>query len=81
MFAQRFTQYVIATSLIGGSVGIAHGSRSTNTDVQPKISKTEAYFYYGISGLVLGPWAPIVIPATLLGVTTTKCPAFRPPLR
>ncbi len=80
MFAQRFTQYVIATSLVGGSMGLAHGfiygSRSTNTSIQPK-SQAEAYFYYGISGLVLGPWFPVVIPAALLGVTNTICPALR----
>lgn len=73
MFAQRFTQYVITTSLLGGSVGIAHVLNITN---QPKW-KAEAYFYYGISGLVLGPWFPIVVPAAFLGVTNTACPALR----
>ncbi len=72
MFAQRFTQYVIASSLGGGIVGIGHALCA-----QPKMGRQEACFYYGISGLVVGPWAPLVVPAMVLGLTDTVCPRLR----
>jgi hypothetical protein len=72
MFAQRFTQYVIATSVSGGIVGLGHA-----LGTQTKMGRQEAAFYYGISGLVAGPWAPIIVPAVVLGLTNTVCPRLR----
>jgi hypothetical protein len=69
--AQHFMRYVIGSSLWGGAVGLGHAYTSKTTRTQT--ARTEAAFYYGISGLVLGPWMPVLVPAIVLGHVDTRC--------
>lgn len=67
--AQHFVRYVIGSSLCGGVVGLGHAYTSKNT--QPR--QTEAAFYYGVGGLVAGPWMPLLVPAVVLGHINVRC--------
>ena len=61
-------RYLIASSSLGGIGGILHGYLSTTKKGPEEILMS------GIQGLVIGPYAPIIIPYI---VVSSPCPSFR----
>jgi hypothetical protein len=65
----RLQQYLIVSSSLGGIGGILHGFLST-TKKDP-----ENIIMSGLQGLMIGPYAPIIIPYVV--VSNSKiCPSF-----
>ena len=65
----RLQQYLIASSSLGGIGGVLHGFLSA-TKKGP-----ENIVISGLQGLMIGPYAPIIIPYVAI---SGSCPSFRP---
>ena len=54
-----FARYLMATSAFGGAVGLAHGFAAFPPGVP---DRTIHIYYNALSGAVMGPWFPVVVP-------------------
>jgi hypothetical protein len=62
--------YIIGSSLVGWVTGSIHG-----TFVHT--GRPELILMSGLQGMVMGPYAPIIIPYMVLSDDKSKCPIFR----
>ena len=69
-----FAAYLMGSSVLGWAAGSIHGTLAHR-------GRPELAMMSGLQGMVMGPYAPIIIPYVVLSGPKSKCPAFRNPLR
>ena len=66
-------RYLLVTSLGSGVLGVIHGAAAPPYD-------ESAPAMHGLTGALLGPWAPILMPLWMAGVIPNcRCPVVMPP--
>jgi hypothetical protein len=60
--------YLIGSSLVGWAAGSIHGTLVHR-------DRSDLIIMSGLQGMVMGPYAPIIIPYLIVSVS--KCPIFR----
>jgi hypothetical protein len=69
--SRAFVKYLLITSVGGGVLGVLHGAPAGG----------DAPALHGITGAILGPWAPIFVPLWVAGVVpageTKRCPIIQ----
>lgn len=69
MSHQKLVNYLITSSVTGGALGAIHGKMSSSQDEQIKQMAE-----HGVTGLLLGPWAPVALPYWMWNQPNVKCP-------
>jgi hypothetical protein len=59
-----FTRYLMATAVVGGGVGLAHGVAAFPPNVP---NRGIRIYEHALTGAILGPWLPIVSPIYVTG--------------
>jgi hypothetical protein len=73
MSHQKLVNYLITSSVTGGALGAIHGKMSS-TQKQTQDEHIKQMAEHGVTGLFLGPWAPVALPFWMWNQPNVKCP-------
>jgi len=62
--------YIIGSTLVGWATGSIHGTFAHK-------GRPDIIFMSGLQGMVMGPYAPIIIPYLVFSDDKSKCHIFR----
>jgi hypothetical protein len=74
MTNQKIVMYLMRSAVAGGILGTAHGALVAYKHPEPKYSTAEVIINNGITGMLMGPWAPIAIPIWMWNHPDVRCP-------